>query len=137
METEPGHGTTFKLYFGAPPRHIEAERKPDEPEEIRGGTETILLVEDEERLLIPIKSLLEEQGYQVVVARDGVQAVEVYIRNMDKIDLVLSDIGLPKQDGWAAFLQMRENNPGVKAVLASGNFDLSKKTEMIERGVRR
>ncbi len=136
LETEVGHGTSFKMYFASPRRQIrDAIETVKVEDDISGGTETILLVEDEDRLLIPLKGLLEEQGYQVIVARDGVQAVEVYTQNMDKIALVLSDIGLPKQDGWAAFLQMRESNPKVRAILASGNFDLSKKPEMIERGI--
>jgi PAS domain S-box-containing protein len=136
VESEPGKGTTFNIYFHS--HRVESVMSAQDEgrmEPIAGGEETILFVEDEQLLAVPLHDLLEDHGYRVIVAQDGVEAVEVFRQHQDQIDIVISDIGLPKQNGWEAFLQMREIKPGIRAILASGNFDLSKKEEMLDHGV--
>jgi CheY-like chemotaxis protein len=93
------------------------------------------LVEDEELLLELIQSVLESKGYNVLTARDGVAAVEVYKQKKDEIDLVLADLGLPKLGGWEACRQMKAINPKVRVVIASGYLDPSAEQEMIDGGV--
>ncbi len=98
------------------------------------GNETVLLVEDEATLLDLLDTLLVEQGYKTLMARDGVEAVEVYQQNKDAIAIVLSDMGLPRLGGWEAFHQMRLINPAVKVILASGYLDPNLRKEMIDAG---
>jgi PAS domain S-box-containing protein len=136
VESEPGRGTTFRTYFQTARAHAEETGRDEEPvEHSARGVETILFVEDEPLLAVPLHDLLEEHGYRVITAQDGLEAVEMFRQHKDQIDIVISDIGLPKQNGWEAFLQMREIEPSINAILASGNFDLSKKEEMLDHGV--
>jgi CheY-like chemotaxis protein len=137
VESALGEGTTFNIYFPL------EEQQPDtiktgteDKEEIKGGTETILVVEDEEMLQELVKAMLEMKGYRVVTANDGEEAVEVYRKNQKEIAIVLSDLGLPKLGGFEAFLKMKEINPKIKVVIASGYFDPDQKTEMLKADIK-
>lgn len=99
-----------------------------------GGNETILIVEDEETLLELVKGILEEKGYKVLGATDGEEAVDIYLKHKDEIAVVLSDMGLPKMGGWEAFLKMKEINPNLRSILASGYVDPKLKVEMLKAG---
>jgi len=135
VESEPGRGTSFHLYFQAPARAGEhVESGPVIGEEALGGHETILVVEDEEMLLDLVKNILEGKGYQVLTAKDGLEAIRVYADHKDEVSLVLSDIGLPKLGGVGVFLKLKEMNPNLKAILASGYLDPELRSEMREAG---
>jgi DNA-binding NtrC family response regulator len=101
---------------------------------VRGSGEMVLLVEDEEMLLDLLQALLEESGYRVLTAKDGMEAVDVYKSHAEEISIVLSDMGLPKLGGWEAFRRMREVNPNIRCILASGYFDPDLRIEMIKEG---
>jgi DNA-binding NtrC family response regulator len=94
----------------------------------------VLIVEDQEDLKDLIQSILEENGLSVLTASDGVEAVEVFIAHKDEIGVVLSDIGLPRLSGWDAFLKMKEIDPSVKGILASGYFNQNVKDEIVRSG---
>lgn len=137
LDSKVGTGTTFYLYI---PFSATAEamvrQKDQAEEEIQGGTETILLVEDEEALIYLIQMLLETKGYRVLTAGDGVEAVEFFRHHKNEIDLVVSDIGLPRLTGDQVFLQMKEINPNVKTILASGYLEAEKKSELLQAGAK-
>ena len=95
---------------------------------------TVLVVEDEEMLLVLLKSVLESRGFRVLTAEDGEEAVETFSRHRNEIAVVLSDMGLPKLGGWEAFQKMKEIRSGVSVILASGYFDYNLKAEMIKAG---
>jgi PAS domain S-box-containing protein len=137
VESEKGKGTTFILYFPVQSRTIITSVNPASPKvEEANGKETILLVEDEEMLLDLLKSLLEEQGYHVLTAKDGLEGLETYKSHKETVALVLSDMGLPKMGGWDMFQKMREVNPKVLAILASGYFDPTLKLDMLKAGAK-
>ncbi len=127
VESEPGRGTTFHVYFPIP-RQFAAEFDPveeqQEPgEEGSGSTavaETILFVEDEPRQLALMQTFLEGEGYRVLGARDGAEAVDVFLRHKHKIAVAVLDIGLPKMNGWEAFLKMKERAAELKTIFATG-----------------
>ncbi|HTR82554.1 MAG TPA: response regulator [Bacteroidota bacterium] len=98
--------------------------------------ETILLIEDEPMLLELLKAVLEEEGYRIETAKNGEDAVALFRRQPDKIDLVLSDMGLPKMGGWDVFERLRELKPGLKMILASGYVDSATREDMISRGAQ-
>jgi PAS domain S-box-containing protein len=126
-----GRGTAFELYFPVQMEEViitESEQKSIET--IEGGTETILLVEDEEMLLEFVRQLLEGKGYKTIVARDGEEAVTQYQLYRDEISLVLTDVGLPKMSGLEEFLELKAINPGVKVIFASGYIDPHLRSEM-------
>jgi PAS domain S-box-containing protein len=133
VESQEGAGSTFKLYIPAVENETTEQAINDEPDiNELNGDETILLVEDEEMLLDIVKNLLEDHGYHVITATDGEEAVRIYSKYSNRIDLVLTDLGLPILDGWQAFLKMKEFNPEAKVVLASGYLDPEIKAEINE-----
>jgi CheY-like chemotaxis protein len=133
VESTPEKGSTFSLFFpkgslsASPARPVE--QKPS------GGNETILFVEDEPLLGEVILRILREQGYTVLEAVDGIEAVDVFMKNHQRIDVVLSDIGLPRLGGWAACVTMKEIKPDVRIILASGFLEPSVRDEMTKVGI--
>ncbi len=95
---------------------------------------TILVVEDEELLLDLLKEMLEGEGYRVITATDGPQAVTMYQAERENVSLVLSDMGLPSMGGWEVLRQLRTINPAVKVILSSGFVDTSVRQEMLTAG---
>lgn len=135
VESELGQATTFSLYLPVAQKALSSFGREEE-EEIPGGTETLLLVEDEESLLRLLTGSLQEKGYQVLTASDGLEAVETYKDRRDEIALVFADIGLPILGGWEAFLRMKEVNPDVKIIFGSGYLDQHAKSELLKKGAK-
>jgi Response regulator containing CheY-like receiver, AAA-type ATPase, and DNA-binding domains len=96
--------------------------------------DTVLVVEDDDSLRDLLKSMLEAHDFKVLTAFDGINAIEVFTQNKDTIGVVLSDLGLPGLGGWDAFLRMKEINPEIKGILASGYFHPGVKEEIIKSG---
>ncbi len=137
VESEPGQGTAFYLYFPIKKREIAHAQIPSiEEKKISRNNETILVVEDEEMLLDLVKSLLEDRGYNVMTARDGQEGLDKYTTHHKQIACILTDMGLPKLGGWEMFLKMKEVNPDVKAILASGYCDPKIRSEMMNEGAK-
>jgi DNA-binding NtrC family response regulator len=111
-----------------------AKEKKKGLEAIKGGSETVLLVEDEEILRELVKGPIEEKGYNVITARDGVEAINIFSQHKDRIALVLCDMGLPKLGGWDAFKIMKNLHPEVKVVFAIGYLDPELKAEILKSG---
>jgi PAS domain S-box-containing protein len=134
VDSAVGKGTSISMYFPVLP--VEEISSPAKlyAEPKRGSGEMVLLVEDEEMLLDLLQALLEENGYRVLTAKDGMEAVDVYKSHAEEISIVLSDMGLPKLGGWEAFHRMREMNPNIRCILASGYFDPDLRLDMIKEG---
>jgi DNA-binding NtrC family response regulator len=96
----------------------------------------ILVVEDEIPMLNLLKKILEDAGFRVVTAKDGIEAIDVYSRNQTDVDLVLCDMALPKLGGWTVYLALKERNPQVRMILTSGYLDPKVKSDMVKGGVR-
>ncbi|MGA3245244.1 MAG: PAS domain S-box protein [Bacteroidota bacterium] len=130
-------GSTFHLYLPVSRTiHETFQAKKAAAEEVRGGTETVLVVEDEGALRELAKQALVEKGYRVIEAGDGNQAVELYKAKWDQVDLVVSDMGLPRISGYNLFLEMKSRNPRVKMILASGYLEPELKLEILRSGVK-
>ena len=97
---------------------------------------TILVVEDERVMLRLLERFLSRQGYQVLLAADGEQAIDGYCRHKTEIDVVLLDVGLPKVSGVDVLRKMKKENPDVRVVVASGYLNAQMKTEMYRAGVK-
>jgi CheY-like chemotaxis protein len=104
--------------------------------EVSGGTETILIVEDEDMLRSMLQERLESKGYRVYAAADGLEAVSFYSSHRTQIDLVLTDVGLPKMTGIEEFNKLKEINPNVKVLLASGFFEPHTKSKLYKAGAK-
>ncbi len=122
VESAPGRGTTVRALFPASDRPVPSA--PGVPEDTAGRTAaspgTILFVDDEPEMLELGMMALEENGYTVVTAGDGLQALETLKAAPDGIDCVLLDLCMPRMDGVEALLEMRRIKPGIRVLLASG-----------------
>ena len=90
----------------------------------RGNGERILLVDDEEGIRLMGQAILEEFGYQVLTAENGLEALKLYKEHGNAIDLVLTDMSMPTMDGREEILELRAINPDIKIVASSGVFPL-------------
>ncbi|MDE3057901.1 MAG: response regulator, partial [Bacteroidota bacterium] len=136
VATEVGKGTTFTLFFPVVENISgEAQEPQVRNSTIRGGSETLLIVEDEEKLIELLQTFLGDAGYRVLTVNDGEQAIELYKREHKNIAFVLIDIGLPKLEGDEVYLRLKEINPKIKAVLASGNMQTEILQTMNAEGV--
>ena len=122
LESEVGEGSTFTIYlpriFGSDPAVSPVKREVPQ-----GGSETLLLVEDEPAVRSSVRRLLEWHGYRVIEAGNASDAIRIYDESPDTIDLVLTDIVMPGMDGQELVEQLRTRNPGLKAVYMSGYTD--------------
>lgn len=137
VSSEPDHGTTFSIYFPVNLEELEPfEIKKEMLGDTEGGTETILLVEDEEMLRSLAKMVLKGKGYNVVTASDGEEAVRMFMLRKNDIALVLSDMGLPKLNGYDVLKQVKHINPSVKFIIASGYIEPVERSEILKSGAR-
>ena len=90
-----------------------------QPLDLQGQGETILFVDDELKQLRLMRQFLEESGYHVLTAKDGIEAVDLYMRRKEDIALVVMDLGLPNMNGSAALRAMKRTTPHVKAIVAT------------------
>jgi PAS domain S-box-containing protein len=119
LYSEPGKGTTFKVYFPAVEAQPDAVPAIRGEEILRGGKETILLAEDEESIRSFIERTLKELGYAVLVARNGEEAIEIFRQNKE-IVLAVLDVVMPRKGGKEAFEAMHKANPNLKVIFMSG-----------------
>ncbi|MBN2653485.1 MAG: PAS domain S-box protein [Nitrospirae bacterium] len=117
--SEEGKGATFRIYL--PISEAETEKKLPEPQlKVAGGTETILIAEDDETLRTLTATILCQYGYKVIEAVDGADAVEKFAQKIDDIDLVIFDGIMPKKSGRQAFEEVRKMRSDIKAIFISG-----------------
>jgi len=131
--SEPGKGTTFRIYLPAIKSSAIEAMKAAAPELPLGGTETVLVAEDDPTLQKLTRVVLEGAGYTVIVANDGEDAVKKFIENKDRIELLLFDLVMPRKSGKEAADEIRSIKPGVRVLFASGYApDLLRKRVMLE-----
>ncbi len=131
--SEPGKGTTFRIYLPVIESGVTEEKKAVSADYLERGTETILLAEDDEALRKLTVSVLRDFGYEVIVAVDGEDAVKKYTENTDRIQLLLFDIIMPKKTGKEAYDDIKGIKPGVKVIFLSGYApDMIRQKAMLE-----
>jgi PAS domain S-box-containing protein len=134
VESEPGEGTTFTIHLplGSVADAAVEDGSVSGPKE---RARTIMLVEDEEMLRDLGVMMLESDGYRVIAAKDGIEAVEMFENHADEIGLVVCDLGLPRLGGRDVFLRMKEIKPSVRAIVASGYLEPALRSEILRAGV--
>jgi PAS domain S-box-containing protein len=120
--SEVGHGTTFKIYLPLIDEAPSTE-PPVAAQQIAKGSETILMVEDEGALRELIREILEHDGYKVVVARDGRDALSISAQFEGAIDLLITDVVMPEVSGRELAERLTENYAKVKVLFMSGYTD--------------
>jgi nitrogen-specific signal transduction histidine kinase/CheY-like chemotaxis protein len=120
INSEPGVGTTFELYFPFADRRSIKRKKDDKDKTKLTGTETILVVDDEPFVRDLALDIFAPAGYKVLMAKDGMDALNVYQAYKDSIDLILLDLVMPKMNGKQVFEKVRSINPNQKILICSG-----------------
>lgn len=118
--SEPGNGTTFRIYLPVISRKMVSEREIAVQALPKTGTETILLAEDDPGVRNLMASILGKFGYEVILAEDGRDAVEKFVENQTKIQLLLMDMIMPHKNGKQAFDEIRLLQPDIKVIFVSG-----------------
>lgn len=122
VDSPPGRGATFRIYLPRCHEIPASESATDEEPAAAGGTETILLVEDNDELRIASRSVLESMGYQVLTAADGREALQVF-RQDGRVDLLISDVVMPGMSGKELLDRIQETHPDVRVLFVSGYTD--------------
>jgi len=117
--SEVGYGTSFKIFLPVHEKAVEKEKKQVQLP-FFGGTETILVAEDEEALRDLAKDVLETSGYTVLLAKNGEEAVKLYAENRERIDLLLLDVVMPRMGGAEVYEQIRALGGDLPVVFMTG-----------------
>jgi PAS domain S-box-containing protein len=132
VESELGTGTTFCVHLPAVDEIVEQRRS--QPSLLKSGSETLLLVDDEEQILRTTGKLLEAMGYDLLIAKSGQEAVETFRLNRSLISLVILDMVMPGMSGLQTFAALRELSTSIKVLLCSGYSAEGQAVEILQRG---
>jgi len=120
VDSDLGKGTTVRIYFPLAREDQPLTELATAPATLRGGRETVLLVEDEEGLRRVAQRALERVGYRVLTAPDGLEALDVYRAHAGDIDLIITDVVMPKLGGIALYRALRQEGVTVQFLFTSG-----------------
>jgi PAS domain S-box-containing protein len=131
-ESAAGQGAAFHIYLPASDKPAVDEGQDDQ--NILAGSGTILLVDDEEMIIDVGAQVLEKLGYEVLTARHGKEAIEVYQQNSQRVAIVILDLIMPEMGGGETYDRLKEMDPDVKVLLSSGYSLDGQATEILNRG---
>jgi CheY-like chemotaxis protein len=120
VQSEPAKGSTFKVYFPQSQTSSEPGRSRNVVAKVAGGTETVLLVEDETPVRELAGAALRERGYTVIEAANGEEGLRLARKHVGKIDLVLTDVVMPVMGGKAMAEALTRTHPDTKILFTSG-----------------
>ena len=135
VESEVGQGTTFKVWLPADV-DLLAEEDIISKLDVSGGSETVMVVDDEESLRNMFDRVLSTAGYRVLLAADGTEALEIFESEAGQIDLVILDMIMPEMNGAATFRHLKELDPSVCVLLCSGYSDQGQAQDILTAGAR-
>ncbi len=124
VDSEPGSGSVFRVYLPLSMEKITFPLEPEKPAAVparkveNGGT--VLLIDDEEMIRKMAKTMLSRLGYKVLEAQDGVEAMAIFQQHQNDIVCVLSDLTMPRMNGWETLTALRQMGAGVPVIMASG-----------------
>jgi PAS domain S-box-containing protein len=123
LTSQPGQGATFKVYLPVQNDEVTEEPTQQAAPAPWKGSGTILLVEDEPKLIAVAKKLLEMMGFSVIEASNGIEALEQYRRNAADIRLVVTDIGMPLMSGYGLIVELKKISQDLPIIVSSGFGD--------------
>ena len=132
--SQQGRGSTFNIYLPAVRTDIPLEEPESSEQSFSKGSETILLVDDEQLILDVGKEMLAALGYEVMAASGAAEALEVFKTHHKDIDLVILDMVMPTMGGEEVYARMREMHPEVRVLLSSGYSVNGKPGQILEKG---
>ncbi len=131
VESEPGRGSVFRIFLpasekgrsgSAKPAIYPESKRPEPHSETRSPEQslTVLVADDEEMVRNVTEAFLKRLGFNVIKAGDGAEAVERFRKHRDSVDLVISDLSMPKMNGWETLAAIRKISPDIPVILSSG-----------------
>jgi CheY-like chemotaxis protein len=133
--SDPDKGTTFKIYLPLIKSRFEEPGQIDAGP-VSGGTETVLIAEDDAQVRGLTKRILEKAGYQVVEAADGAEAVSLYRGDRNNIQLLILDVIMPRKNGKECYDEIRKSTPDIKTIFTSGyTANIIHKKGILEEGI--
>jgi len=135
VKSEPGKGTTFYVYLPT----IQASGLFGESGEAgmdSKGKGTILVVDDEELIRETLTEILKNAGYQILTGENGVEGLEVYKKYRDKIDLIISDMGMPHMNGMEFFKNLKILDPEIRLIFSTGYLEHGSKSDLLQKGAK-
>jgi len=118
VDSIPGRGTIFHIFL---PRAADACGLEEHPTDIQGGSETVLVVDDDISVRESLKSALEDFGYRIILAGDGEEGLALFRENVDVVNIVLLDMIMPKMPGRELLREMLKIDPDVRVIISSGH----------------
>ncbi len=133
--SEPGIGTTFKIYLPIVP-HGVPQQECTSPTPAEGGSETILIAEDNTEVRQLAYEVLASGGYRVILANDGEDAISKFLEQADEIDLILLDVVMPNINGKEVYDTIKSMRPEIKALFMSGyTADIINQKGILDEGL--
>jgi CheY-like chemotaxis protein len=120
--SEPASGASFKIYFPALEEAPEAKERGASMKNLPVAR-TVLVVEDDDSVRVPTTEFLKMEGFKVLQAQTGVEAIRVVLRNRSPLDLLITDIVMPGMSGPEVAEKLIEMHPGLKVLYMSGDVD--------------
>jgi CheY-like chemotaxis protein len=120
VHSEVGRGTRFTVYLPVPAGEVALDTPPPLADSATGGSETVLLIEDDEAVRVRTRKLLTRGGYTVLEASDGSQALELAARCREPIHLLVTDVVMPGMDGPSVARRLSETRPDTRVLFVSG-----------------
>jgi two-component system cell cycle sensor histidine kinase/response regulator CckA len=134
VHSEKGHGTRIILYLPLT-SDMKLTERIDSPVIPPAGRAHVLVIEDDDLVRKMVSAVLRNYGYTVTVCHDGEEALEEYKKSWRSFDLVILDMMMPKKSGRETFLEMRDVNPEIKAILSSGFSIDGEAQKILDEGV--
>ena len=135
VDSKIGRGASFCVWLPASDNaEVKAVKEPHDIKQIQKGSETILLVDDEEEIVNVGKNFLEKLGYKPLVARNGLEAVEIFKTYKDAISLVVLDLIMPEMSGRQAFAEIRKIQGNSKILISTGYVVDEKIGKLLDQG---
>ena len=135
VRSRPVEGTAFRVCFPVDTTGVHQAPRPAERIAAAGTGGTVLVVDDEEYLRVLCARMLRRLGYEVIMASDGPQALEIYQKERGRIDCVMLDLSMPVLDGVEVFTKLCDFDPQVKVIMTSGYHEQEIATRFAGRGI--
>jgi len=132
IQSEKNHGTTFNIYL--PASEKATIEKIEKVGELFKGSETVLLVDDEDMIIDIGKRMMDALGYEIMIAKSGEEAIEIFQTNKDSIDMIILDMIMPGMGGGETYDILKGINPNIKILLSSGYSIDGQASEILKRG---
>jgi CheY-like chemotaxis protein len=132
---EPGKGTEFHVYLPVE-KSLSEEQANTSKAQIQGGTEKLLLVDDEELILQMEKQMLERLGYQVTSRFSSLEALEAFRKNPDKFDMVITDMAMPNMPGDKLSVELTKIRPDIPILLCTGFSETMSEEKATSLGIK-